>query len=98
MTGVDVTLALPAPGHPFDDLRGHAQSIKAHHFERLDEIREIANGLGPADVNSFMKRLFRERSWVDMAESETYAHLEHLRLKGKAKARRNETGRLIYDV
>jgi hypothetical protein len=26
-----------------------------------------------------MRVLFRERSWGEMAESETYAHLEHLR-------------------
>ena len=51
-----------------------------------------------ADVNAFMKRLFRERSWGDMAESETYAHLEHLRLEGKAEAHRNDQGRLVYDL
>jgi hypothetical protein len=27
--------------------------------------------------------LFKERSWGDMAESETYAHLEHLRERGE---------------
>ncbi len=94
--GVD--LALPAHGHPFDDLKGRAQSIKEHHYERLDEIREIANDIGRADVNAFMKRLFKERSWGDMAESETYAHLEHLRLEGQAEAHRNEKGRLVYDI
>lgn len=31
-----------------------------------------------------MKVLFQERSWGPMAESETYAHLEHLRLIGEA--------------
>jgi hypothetical protein len=45
-----------------------------------------------------MKRLFKERSWGDMAESETYAHLEHLRLEGKAEAHRNDDGRLVYDL
>lgn len=94
----DVKLALPAHGHPFEDLHGRAQSIKAHHFERLEEIRTIADDLGPSDVNSFMKRMFRERSWGDMAESETYAHLEHLRLEGKAGAFRNEKGRLVYEL
>jgi len=94
----DVDLALPAHGHPFADLKGRAQSIKEHHHERLDELRKIADDLGPADVNAFMKRLFRERSWGDMAESETYAHLEHLRLEGKAEAHRNDQGRLVYDL
>lgn len=94
----DVKLALPAHGHPFEDLRGRARAIKQHHYERLEEIRQIASDLGRADVNSFMKRLFRERSWGDMAESETYAHLEHLRLEGRAEAHRNERGRLVYDL
>ncbi len=30
-----------------------------------------------------MRVLFRERSWGEMAESETYAHLEHLRELGE---------------
>ena len=30
-----------------------------------------------------MKVLFSERAWGDMAESETYAHLEHLRELGE---------------
>ncbi len=93
-----VELALPAHGHPFKDLEGRARSIKQHHFERLEEIREIARELGRSDVNSFMKRLFKERSWGDMAESETYAHLEHLRLEGQAEAHRDERGRLVYDL
>jgi len=33
-----------------------------------------------------------------MAESETYAHLEHLRLEGRAAAFRNEQGRLVYEL
>ena len=45
-----------------------------------------------------MKRLFRERSWGEMAESETYAHLEHLRLEGMAEAHRDDKGRLVYDL
>jgi glyoxylase-like metal-dependent hydrolase (beta-lactamase superfamily II) len=94
----DVDLALPAHGHPFKDLKGRAHAIKEHHHDRLEEIRSIAKELGRADVNSFMKRLFRERSWGDMAESETYAHLEHLRLEGQAEAHRNGSGRLVYDL
>lgn len=93
-----VELALPAHGHPFADLKGRAQSIKEHHFDRLDEIRTIAANVGRADVNTFMKRMFKERSWGDMAESETYAHLEHLRLERKAEAFRDDSGRLVYEI
>ena len=42
-----------------------------------------------------MKVLFRERSWGDMAESETYAHLEHLRELGEFR-RADETGFARY--
>lgn len=94
----DVKLALPAHGHPFTNLAERAHSIKAHHHERLEEIAKIARELGRADVNAFMKRLFRERSWGDMAESETYAHLEHLRMAGKAAAFRSDQGRLVYEL
>lgn len=77
------TVALPAHGHPFHDVSGRAHSIADHHRERLDVIRTAAEELHGRSVNDFMKVLFRERSWGEMAESETYAHLEHLRLLGE---------------
>jgi glyoxylase-like metal-dependent hydrolase (beta-lactamase superfamily II) len=76
----DVSIALPAHGHPFHDLAGRAEHIIEHHEERLDIIREAAaNRLPDGTVGDFMRVLFSERAWGDMAESETYAHLEHLR-------------------
>ena len=75
----EVTMALPAHGHPFADLGGRAQRTIEHHEERLDIIREAVHNLPNGTVPEFMKVLFKERSWGDMAESETYAHLEHLR-------------------
>ena len=42
-----------------------------------------------------MRVLFKERSWGDMAESETFAHLEHLRLGGEATAS-DRDGVLVY--
>jgi glyoxylase-like metal-dependent hydrolase (beta-lactamase superfamily II) len=75
----EVTTALPAHGHPFTDLGGRAQRTIEHHEERLDIIREAVHNLPNGTVPEFMKVLFKERSWGDMAESETYAHLEHLR-------------------
>jgi glyoxylase-like metal-dependent hydrolase (beta-lactamase superfamily II) len=91
-----VSVALPAHGHPFDDLRARADAIKAHHHERLEKLVEISRAIGRGDVNSYMKQLFSQRSWGEMAESETYAHLEHLRLEGRAEAWRDERGRLVY--
>jgi hypothetical protein len=45
-----------------------------------------------------MQKLFRERSWGGMAESETYAHLEHLRILGEAGVHRRADGKLIYEI
>ena len=79
-----VSLVLPAHGHPFTDLVGRTDGIIGHHKDRLQVIREAGFELGDASVEDYMRRLFKERSWGDMAASETYAHLEHLWLLGQA--------------
>ena len=79
----DVSIALPAHGHPFTDLGGRAEHIIEHHEERLDIIRDASHDLPNGTVEDFMRVLFKERSWGEMAESETYAHLEHLRELGE---------------
>lgn len=95
----NVTTVLPAHGHPFEDLPGRVKSIHEHHMERLEKLREVgAEFDGWATVVDFSKRLFRERSWGQMAESETWAHLEHLRLTGRAESRINDDGLLAYLV
>jgi len=90
-----VSTVLPAHGHPFRDLAGRAAAIQRHHLERLDRLRGISQELGAATVEQYMQGLFAERSWGWMAESETYAHLEHLRQAGEAE-RYDENGRLHY--
>ena len=50
-----------------------------------------------APVPELMQHLFSERAWGWMAESETYAHLEHLRLAGHAESHWDD-GKLYYDV
>ena len=95
----DVRISLPAHGHPFEDLPGRVKSIHEHHMERLEKLREIATELdGWASVVTYSQHLFRERSWGHMAESETWAHLEHLRLTGRAEHRQGEDGLLEYLV
>jgi glyoxylase-like metal-dependent hydrolase (beta-lactamase superfamily II) len=74
----NVSIALPAHGNPFADLGGRARHIIDHHEERLDVIRDAWDRIPNGTVSDFMRVLFRERSWGDMAQSETYAHLEHL--------------------
>ena len=91
-----VKQVLPAHGHPFTDLKARTEAIKRHHGERLEKVKEISRDLGPASVQQISQRLFRERSWGPMAESETYAHLEHLRHLGEAERRRGRDGRLIF--
>lgn len=96
--GLDgVRHVLPAHGHPFTDLSTRVDDIKRHHQERLVELGSIATEFGEMDVVGFSHHLFQERSWGAMAESETYAHLEHLRRLGLAQAR-SEAGRLNYRV
>jgi glyoxylase-like metal-dependent hydrolase (beta-lactamase superfamily II) len=93
----EVTDVLPAHGHPFGDLAGRIAAIKAHHVERLDRVRAIAAALGPATVTDFSHELFRRERWGHMAESETYAHLEHLRLAGEAHRYEGSDG-LVYVI
>src|SRR3546814_614832 len=92
-----VTLTLPAHGHPFPDLTGRAKAIREHHEERLDVLRAAADELGSGTVEELMQRLFKQRSWGQMAESETFAHLEHLRAIGQAE-RRDDAGTLRYSL
>ena len=57
--GPDVSIVLPAHGHPFDDLAGRAKAIQEHHVERLDLLRRTTEELGrPARVQEFSTHLF----------------------------------------
>ena len=94
----NVKLCLPAHGHPFVDLKGRTEAIKQHHYERLEKVKQIGRELGPASVEAFSHKLFRPRSWGEMADSETYAHLEHLRQAGSAEAHRDAKGLLIFET
>ena len=86
--GPDVSVVLPAHGHPFDDLAGRAKAIQEHHVERLDLLRQAAEELGrPATVQELSTHLFSPRAQGPMADSETFAHLEHLRLAGEIERR-----------
>jgi glyoxylase-like metal-dependent hydrolase (beta-lactamase superfamily II) len=92
-----VSTVLPAHGDPFVDVAGRTAAIREHHEERLDLLREIGEQIGEAGVVEFSHQLFQERSWGSMAESETYAHLEHLRIAGRARRRTHE-GVYLYDI
>ncbi len=94
--GPQVKIALPAHGNVFHDLAARANDIKEHHVGRLDKLRHAAEDLGrPATVMEMSTHLFAPRSLGGMADSETYAHLEHLRLTGEMKRIEND-GRFEY--
>lgn len=91
------TTVLPAHGDPFVDAADRSRVIREHHEGRLDRLRDIGVEIGQQPVEAYMKLLFRERSWGNMAASETYAHLEWLRLHDGAH-RDESAGVLRYEV
>jgi glyoxylase-like metal-dependent hydrolase (beta-lactamase superfamily II) len=94
-----VRLVLPAHGHPFSDLAGRVDEIVAHHDERLAALRQIARDAGSQlTVVELSQQLFRRPLWGMMAESETFAHLEFLRLRGEAERVRLDDGQLAYSL
>ncbi len=89
----NVRQVLPAHGHPFSDITGRTKDIRRHHEERLATLRAASIGLGrPATVEELSRHLFQPRAWGPMADSETFAHLEHLRLIGEAERVDAEAG------
>ena len=93
-----VKRVLPAHGHPFEDLRKRAEAIKRHHHERLEKLVSLGRELGPSPVRAFSEHLFAPRSWGAMADSETYAHLEHLRIAHRAERRVARDGTHVYTL
>ena len=74
------------------------EAIKRHHEERLASVKTISREIGPACVEAFTQRLFKRRSWGPMADSETYAHLEHLRIAGQAERTLEKDGSFLYEA
>jgi glyoxylase-like metal-dependent hydrolase (beta-lactamase superfamily II) len=88
---------LPAHGHPFTELKSRVDDIKVHHDERLERLKGYVADAGNGSVTDLSHMLFRPRSWGAMAESETYAHLEHLRIAGDV-ARSDDDDGYHYSV
>lgn len=80
-----VELALPAHGHPFTDLPGRVEAIKRHHEERMELLADASRALGAASVDELAREVFPRKHWGIMAESETFAHLEHMVHAGRAE-------------
>lgn len=92
-----VTQGLPAHGSLFDDVPGRVEAIKEHHHERMEMLRAASQARGAATVADLSHEVFPERHWGIMAESETFAHLEHLVHAGEAE-RFEQNGLLYYRV
>ncbi|MBJ7281520.1 MAG: MBL fold metallo-hydrolase [Acidimicrobiia bacterium] len=91
----NVKLGLPAHGHPFTDVPGRVDAIKEHHAERMETLHLASVAVGAASVERLSHEVFPERHWGVMAESETFAHLEHLRRDGLTE-RWDDNGVMIY--
>lgn len=76
-------VVLPAHGQPFTGLADRVAAIQHHHEDRLERLRHALDALDrPATVNEMSQHIFSPRAQGPMADSETYAHLEHLRRVG----------------
>ena len=79
------TTVLPAHGDPFTGLSDRVRSIHDHHLGRLDRLKGALDGLDrPATVTELSGHIFSPRAQGPLADSETYAHVEHLRRVGQA--------------
>src|SRR5262245_8970874 len=92
-----VRLGLPAHGHPFDDVPGRVEAIKEHHEERMELLKRASEAIGPATVQQLSHEIFPRKHWGVMAESETFAHLEHMVIEGEAE-RWTEHGKFVYRI
>jgi hypothetical protein len=61
----------------------------------MEFILAASRGLGPATVQDLAHEIFPKRHWGVMAESETFAHVEHLARSGQIE-RWTEGDRLVY--
>jgi glyoxylase-like metal-dependent hydrolase (beta-lactamase superfamily II) len=86
------TLVLPAHGKPFQGLHTRIGQLRAHHAERLDEVRE-ACARQPMSAAEIVPLMFRRRTLdvhqLTFALGEAIAHLHLLWLSGEFK---RETG------
>jgi glyoxylase-like metal-dependent hydrolase (beta-lactamase superfamily II) len=92
-----VETVLPAHGQPFSNLAGRTAEIKIHHQDRLEQLLRFCEVPGWTSVVDLSHQLFAPRSWGSMAEAETYAHLERLRVLGQVRSR-EEQGVISYRV
>jgi glyoxylase-like metal-dependent hydrolase (beta-lactamase superfamily II) len=83
---LDVSLVLLGHGQPFIDAHGQAAELIAHHqrrLARLEDLLQLSGPLGTAVLSEQLLSAARQPAERLLAEMETYAHLEYLRLRGR---------------
>ena len=63
----------------------------------MELIKRASEAIGPATVQQLSHEIFPRKHWGVMAESETFAHLEHMVLEGEAE-RWTEHGTYVYRI
>lgn len=89
--GLDVSLVLPSHGEPYRDAAARAAELRIHHEHRLQQL-EGALAEGPRPLRTLTEEIFGDLvSGEDrmLADMETYAHLEYLRLRDRAQRDRS---------
>lgn len=87
MRDLDISLVLPAHGEPYVDSRGRIDELLDHHERRLATLREGLEA-GPRTLSDLRSVAFGGASRTSpadamLAQLETFAHLDHLRLGGE---------------
>lgn len=85
VAALDVELVLPAHGLEFGGLSKRVTDIEEHHEHRFDDLARVSAEFDrPASTVELSRRIYPERLWGFLAESETYAHLIYLEQRGGA--------------
>jgi hypothetical protein len=63
----------------------------------MEQLAAASIAIGPATVQDLSHEIFPKKHWGVMAESETFAHLEHLVNEGRAE-RWTDGGKFFYRV
>ena len=74
---------MAGPDRPLAPGRGGAHAVHTVIVTHSHPDHRATATAGRATVEAVTQQVFHPRAWGHMAESETYAHLEHLRHQGR---------------
>jgi glyoxylase-like metal-dependent hydrolase (beta-lactamase superfamily II) len=91
------TLVLPSHGKPFRGMRERVAQLRAHHAERLDEVRQAcASPQSAADIVPIMFRRELDMHQLTFAMGEALAHLHRLWYAGELQRIDGDDGVLRF--